>query len=148
MPTADVLPDAELMVRTFLVGRSAISSIVGTDERGEVRVYTIVPNPAPPGPFVRLVRVGGTPRARRGTDAPLVQLEAYGGTKNQARTLAATIAAELEALEGTVVASGYVQGIAPGSARYLPDQDLQTERGRARERYVLDAQLTTRPSRS
>lgn len=148
MPTADLLPDAELMVRTFLVGRTAISDLVGTDDNGEVRVYTIIPNPSPSTAFVRLIRVGGTPLARRGVDRPIIQLDAYGGTKAQARTLAATIGRELEALDGVTVAGGTVQGIEPGAGRYIPDPDLTTERGRARERYIVDVTLTTRPDRT
>lgn len=150
MPTAVVLPDAELLVRTFLVGRSAITDIVGVDERGEGRVYTVIPNPAPTGPFLRLIRAAGPATSRRNIDRPLIQLDAYGGTKAQARNLVATVAAELEALEGATVAgvAGYCQGVDPGSERYIPDPDLQTERGRARERYILDVALVTRRDRS
>ena len=148
MPTVSVIPDAELVVRSFLVGRTAVSDLVGTDERGEVRLYTVTPNPAPAAAFGRLIRVGGVDLPRRSLGRPLIQLEAYGGTKSQARLLAATMAAELEAIDGATVVAGYVQGVEPGTLRYLPDQDLQTERGRARERYIFDAVLTIRAARN
>ena len=149
MPTAATLPDVELMVRTLLVDTAAIASLVGTDERGEVRVYTVIPKPAPSTPFLRVIRLGGVDRPRRAVGLPVVQFDAYGGTKAQARELLAAVYVALEAAEAAgTIAGGYVQGTIPGASRYLPDPDLMTERNAARERYVGDAQITTRPARS
>ena len=140
MPTAVITVDAELAVRNFLAGRGEIVATVGRDARDEPLIYTIVPNPAPAGPFIRLYRVGGTPDARRNIDRPLIQIESYGGTKAQARNLIALVLEQLEALDGADApgVQGHVQGLTAGTLRYLPDVDLQTERGRARERYIVD----------
>jgi len=145
MPTTPALADAELVVRTYLTTITAISDVVGTDANGEVRVYTIIPKDAPAGPFIRLYRIGGAPRPG-GTatlDAPIIQLEAYGGSKSTARGLLADAVAALADIAYSSHAGASVSTPAFGQARHLPDVDFHPPR----ERYVTDLELTVRPAR-
>ena len=145
MPTTPIAADAELVVRTYLVGIAAIEDIVGTDANGEVRVYTVIPKPAPTEPFLRLYRLGGGPRPG-GTltlDAPVIQLDAYGGSKSTARRLMDTARAALADIAYATHAGASVSSPAFGAMRHLPDPDFEP----TRERYVSDVELTIRPAR-
>ena len=146
MPTTPIAADAELVVRTYLVGIAAIEDIVGTDANGEVRVYTVIPKPAPTEPFLRLYRIGGAPRLG-GTvtlDAPVIQLDAYGGSKATARGLLADAVAALADIAYASHTGASVSTPSFGQARHLPDPDFDP----ARERYVTDLELVVRPARS
>lgn len=146
MPTTPALADAELVVRTYLTNITAIADIVGTDDNGEVRVYTVIPKPAPAGPFLRVFRLGGAPRAG-GTvtlDAPVIQLDAYGGSKSTARRLMAEAIAALADIAYATHTGASVSTPTFGQNRHLPDPDFDP----ARERYVGDLELVVRPARA
>jgi len=148
MPTSPTLPDAELLVRTYLDGVAAVTGLLDVDAQGNEPIYTVTPKPAPTGRFVRLFRLGGPPRARRGIDTAVIQVEAYGGTKAQARELAAECSAALDDIEDGSHADGSVSGSSSSSFRYLPDSDLMTARNAARERYIATVDLTIRAART
>ena len=146
MPTTPALADAELIVRNYLTTVTAITDVVGTDDNGQARVYTIIPKDAPAGPFLRLYRVGGAPRLG-GTvtlDAPVIQLDAYGGSKATPRALLADAVAALADIAYASHTGASVSTPSFGQARHLPDPDFDP----ARERYVTDLELVVRPARS
>jgi len=149
MPIPNLLPDVELIVRDHLVGFAEVAAIVGTDAAGEVRVFTRLPDPPPAGPFVRLRRLPSPPvRARPlWLDAAAVQLDCYGGGQRQANRLAETVRAALDQLADGAVTEGVATGVDQGAMGYLPDPDLLTERGGARERYIVDVTVYTHPER-
>ena len=131
-----LLPDIEALVSQFLRDQDEIVALV------DDRVYTAIPND-PTWPLLRLQRVAGAPVLSRPlhVDAPVVQLDAYGGSKSQARTLIETARAVIAArLEG-VHALGVVAGVTFGSMSWLPD----TAYSPARSRFVADFVATVRP---
>lgn len=131
------LPDAEALLSQFLRAQEEL-----VDEIGD-RVYTVIPK-NPTWPLVRLFRVGGTPRLSRPlvVDQPLIQLEAYGGTKQQAHDLIelarSLIAARIEGVHDDV---GNVCGYGFGNLSWLPDNSYTPSRAR----YVADVELTLKP---
>lgn len=149
MPNTNLLPDIELLLRTYLAGVAGISAIVGADERGQVRVYTRHPSPPPSGPYL-LVRRLPSPPANRSPlwlDAAAVQLDAYGGTQRQANRLAETARQQLDGFPAATHSEGVITGVDHGAFGYIPDPDQLTERGNARERYIVGATVYAHPSR-
>lgn len=89
-----ILPDAELLAVTALRADADLAAIVDT------RVYTSIPA-EPTFPLVRVVRVGGIPEIRQHLDVARLQVDAWGATKFEARTAAATAQAVLHRLVGS-----------------------------------------------
>lgn len=132
-----LLPDVEALVSQFLRAQDEITDLV--DER----VYTVIPKNAAFPLLLAHRPPGGLAVTSRPLylDAALVQLDAYGGSKGQARNLIETARAVLAArLEG-VHESGVVTGVQFGSMGYLPDPDFTP----ARPRYVADLTVWVRP---
>lgn len=140
--TIHLLADVEQIASAYLRSRTEVTDLVAD------RVWTEIPN-LPTFPLVKLTRVGGGPAgAPAHLDRAIVQIEAYGGTKYEARRLAATCAAVLDSHEvaGTDLHGGYVTGSEPGSLRYLPDEETRTSKENARPRYLLEVVLLVHPS--
>lgn len=132
-----LLPDAEDIVVAFLLGQAEISDLIST------RVYSAIPKD-PGFPLLLVRRVAGAPRFSRPlrVDQPIIQLDAYGGTKKQARNLAATACAVIAArVSGVHDESGVVAGVVFGQFSWLPDPGYSP----AKPRYVTDFTLTVRP---
>lgn len=88
-----LLVDAELLAVTGLRATADVATLVAT------RVYTEIP-PTPTYPLVRVVRIGGVPTIAQHLDPARLQIDAWGTTKYQARTVAATTQAALHAMVG------------------------------------------------
>lgn len=131
------LPDAEALLSQFLRAQDEIVEQIAD------RVYTVMPE-RPTWPLLRLFRVGGAPRLSRPLviDQPLLQLEAYGGTKKQAHDLIelvrSLIAARIEGVHDDVA---NVSGFGFGNLSWLPDNSYTPSRAR----YVADVELTVKP---
>lgn len=131
------LVDAEALLSQFL--RAQDEMVAEVDDR----VYTVIPT-KPTWPLLRLTRVGGgvaMSRPRR-IDRPLIQLEAYGGSKKAAHDL---IELACQLIAGRILGIhddlGVVAAYRFGPLSYLPDNTYTP----SRPRYVADVELTTRP---
>jgi hypothetical protein len=139
-PVTPVLPDVELIVVTYLRrDGSRVGALV------DDRVYTTVPKAAE-FPLLRVVRFGGG--ARRSAPlhlaAPSLQLDAYGGSKADARRLLDTAFAELADIAYHEHDDAVVTGITLGAGgRYLPDADYDP----AKPRYSGDVTVWLHPPR-
>lgn len=131
-----ILPDVEQVVSAYLRRDPRTAALVGD------RVYTAFPAKAGTAPLVLVQRVGGVPPFSQPlvADAPVVQLDCYGGGKREANRLMETVRAALAVLEGTVQPEGVIAGVRFGTAQYLPDETYRPPR----PRYVLDVTVTTR----
>lgn len=137
--TVAVLPDVERIVSTALRASADIITLAGD------RVYTELPKRADDRsfPLVRLGRIGGGPTGTpTHLDAALLQLDVWGGSKYQARELAATIVKVLDELDGYSAHGGYITGTSPGTLRYVPDETFTP----TKPRYVVDVLVYSRPS--
>lgn len=137
MPVAALLPDAEAIVITYLLGRSEITDIaagVGSRLR-QTKVW----------PFLLVRRRGGVPRDDVAwLDAPIVQLDAFGGTQEQASALIRTAIAVLAEADDASHTGAVITGITPGPIRYLPDPELND--GEHRPRYSADVTVFIHPT--
>jgi hypothetical protein len=133
------MPNAEAIVSGYLRSVPEVSSLVGT------RVYTVLPRKETDRefPLVRVSRIGGGPtEAPAYLDRALLSVEVWGGTKNEARTIAATIAGALDEIDGYSTTDGYATGSSPGALRYIEDADFEPPKAR----YVVDVVAYFRPS--
>lgn len=91
MTASRPIPDVEKLVVAALLEDPDLASVVGT------KVSTELPEAFPDGQRVRLWRVGGTPAdaSPEWIDRPLLQVEGYGATKEEAFE---TISEAIEAL--------------------------------------------------
>lgn len=138
MTTLDpALPDAEALVSQFLRAQPELEAAIGN------RVYTALPG-HPTWPLIRLTLVAGSPVVSRPlvVDRPRIQLEAYGGSKKDARDLI-DLARRLIAarIEGVHAGLGVVSGYVFGNQSYLPDDSYSP----TRPRYIADVELITKP---
>lgn len=78
--TQPVPVDVELVVVNYLRGNVDVAALLG-DPAG---VYTVVPKGAA-GPFLRVVRIGGSPvrNVPLHLDAAALQIDAWGGSKDR-----------------------------------------------------------------
>jgi hypothetical protein len=135
------MPDAERLVSTFWRAQSEVVALVAD------RVYTTLPA-SKTWPLVRLQRVGGGSTPTPGDedallwDAPLLQVEAYGGPKAVAWQLADVLRASAQERLVAAHATGRCIAVQVGTARYLPDPDFEP----ARPRVVFDLTLYLRPA--
>ena len=137
-PSPIVGADAEALVSAHLRAASSVTALVGD------RVYTAIPKRAE-YPLVRLWRIGGGPTASPPVlDAARIQVDVYGGSKAQARELAATVLGELEANLVGVQAGGEstVTATRAGTLRFQPDTTYDPPK----PRYIVDVQVYTRPN--
>lgn len=131
--TIQLVPDAEAIVSSFLRGRSEVTALVAS------RVYTEIPN-SPTFPLVRIYRFGGAPLTSYPlhVDQALLQIDCFGGTKSQARTLAETVRAVLVEAAATTLSGGVVTAATFGPLTYLPDPGYTP----AKPRYTTDVTVT------
>lgn len=87
-------PDAEAVVAEWLRGGNL--DLVGA------RVYPSIPED-PTYPLITLARIGGVPAVRQYLDAANIQIDAWGGTKQQAHDIAAAARVRCQHLEGQSV---------------------------------------------
>lgn len=134
-----VLPDVERILSSYVRSRTEITDLVAQ------RVYTELPRREADRvfPLVRLSRIGGGPTGSPlYLDRALVSADIWGGTKAEARLVAATLAGVLDEIGGYTNHGGYATGASPGSLRYLLDDSFETPK----PRYVLDAVVYFRPT--
>lgn len=123
----DEFPDAEAAA-AYLIREADVPNV-------GARVYSSIPT-NPTYPLIILHRFGGVPAERRRLDRARIQVEAWGGTKSQARTAAAAARVALLAGAGTTLSTG---GGAPVNAfisevedelglQWLPDPPTNRDR--------------------
>ena len=134
----DVFPDAEAVVRAFLIGSTAINDLV------DDRVYGMLPADAV-FPLARIKRIGGVPAAWQRLDHARLMIDCWGRLegeggplvaygRDEAWTLAGQIIHDLlDAMNVTVSIDGTPEGLISKvelerGASWLPDQ--QTDRPR------------------
>lgn len=130
-----LLPDVEKLTSRHLRSRPSITTLVSD------RVYTAIPE-NPTFPLLLVRRVSGSPVTNRPlyVDAAVIQLDAYGGTKAQARDLIETARQEVATMEGSH-AEGVVSGVTFGPMSWLPDTDY----AKAKNRYIADFTAVVHP---
>jgi hypothetical protein len=134
----DLLPDVERLVIDFLKAQAEVTTLAPGGIDTEIPKH-------PVWPLLRVRRVAGASTSRpRWVDRPVVQVEAYGGTRSEAHALADTTAAVLAArLEG-VHDAGVVTGVRFGTGpNPMPDSDYTP----ARPRWLFDVTVFIHPSK-
>lgn len=127
-----LLPDAELLVVNWLRARTEITALVST------RVYTQIPA-GPSFPLIRITRIGGIPEIRQHLDVARIQVDAWGTSQYQARTVAATAQAALHAAVG-LHATGVVSNVDDDlGLTWSPDSETN------QPRYVFGVALYIHP---
>ena len=135
--TTRVMPDAERIVSTYLRSVPAVAGLVAD------RVYTELPKAGGTFPLARLARIGGGPTGTPAyMDEARISVDIWGGSKYEARELAATIAAALDEAAGYSAHDGYISSTSPGALRYVPDETFTP----TRPRYIVDVVINTRPT--
>ena len=118
---ARVLPDAELLAVNYLRSVGAVTSLVGN------RVYTDIPAGSA-YPLLRLTRIGGIPTIPQHLDVARIQIDAWGTTKFQARTVAATAQAVMHDAVGAHT-EGVVSNVEDDlGLTWSPDPDTDQSR--------------------
>lgn len=131
-----IMPNMEAVVSAFLRDQPEVVDLIAD------RVYTALPDRVE-FPAVRVTQITD----RKLTSRPLwisefvMQIEAFGGSKAQASTLARTcegvIAARMVGtLDGAVIA-----GVDPGGLEDIPDDEYEP----ARPRFLFVSTITARP---
>lgn len=130
-----LLPDTELLVRSFLVAQPEVLAITTT---------VVSELPATKTEFMVRVHQFNTLRKRghaRWLSTAVLQLEAYGGPKTTAHTLLETCLAVMEARMRGVHNLGVVTDVASYGVRYEPDTTFTT----ARPRWLAISEVTAHP---
>ena len=99
-----VLPDAILVVRTWLLTVAEVTALVGT------RIST-ASSASPTYPYVLLQRIGGTAAVRQRLDTARLQYRAWGTDEPNAYLVGRTVLAALLAMEGFSTESATVTGV-------------------------------------
>ena len=136
-PIGAIQADAEKVVINYLRSRTEITDICGD------RVWTDLPA-TKTYPILQVRRRGGAPvDAIAWLDAPILQLDAYGGPRATADLLIRTAIAVLAVAEQGPHTEAVITGITPGLKRYLPEADLND--GKSRPRYSQDVTVFLHP---
>lgn len=129
-------PNMEALVSAFLRDQDEVVALV------EDRVYTALPKGVT-WPAVRVTQLLDTP-----TSQPLwalafnIQLEAWGGSKEDAWRIASTCRAAIDQrITGTHEGYGVVNGTEPSSMFDLPDEDFEP----AKPRWIVTCTIYGRP---
>jgi hypothetical protein len=132
-----LLPDAERIVSRYLREHAEVAPLVA----GE-RVYTALPANIGSAPLVLVQRIGGVPPFFRPLvlDEAALQIDAWGGTKLDAWTLAETVRQALVSLPG-VRYGAVVSGVEFGPLRWEPDGTYKPPR----PRYLADVAVYVKP---
>lgn len=106
MAKVDVLPDVLLIVRSWLLSRAGLTSLVAN------RISTRS-GPTPQPPYLTIQRIGGVPTVRRRLDQARLQIDAWGPTDSEQLThqVARVARAELHRMEGYVHPEGVVTAV-------------------------------------
>lgn len=128
-----LLPDAELLaVNALRTDADLIALVAG-------RVYTAVPA-EPTFPLVRVTRIGGVPVISQHLDVARLQVDVWGATKYQARTVAAAAQAVLHTIAG-IHAEGVVTAVEDDlGLSWQPDQETD------QPRYVFGVAMFVHPN--
>lgn len=130
-----LLPDAELVVTTFLRAQTDVAALVGT------RVTTALP-PQPTWPAVTVNRIGGVPTLPGYLDLATLRLECWGTTKQQAETVARTVEAAMLTLPGVHATATVTDARQEGEGlRWDPDTTFEPDR----PRYVMTYDVYLHP---
>lgn len=134
--TVELMPNVEALVSAFLRAQPEMIAIV------DDRIYTVLPG-AVTYPAVRVNQYD----EGNVTSRPLwavrasIQIEAWGGSKDQAFSILATAQACIsERIEG-VYSQGVVTGVEWGGRRDLPDPSFSP----AKPRWMVSAYITAHP---
>lgn len=141
--TLIVLPDIEAVLVAYLRARPEVSAIVDDRVATEIPAAERLADGDVLFPRVKLARVGGTPTIDRPLwlDRALVQFDAYGTSKSQARLLADTVRAVMADATG-VRGDAVITRVNPGGLMWLPD----TAYGEAGQpRYLATAAVSFHP---
>lgn len=134
-------PNVEALLSSFLRDQPEIVALIPDDDSG-ARVYTSIPKDAV-YPLARVVLLSDA----KITNQPLwlvasfVQVDAFGGTKAQAFTLAATIQALFDTRLTGVHPGGVVTGVDHGILGDLPDEEYEP----AKPRFLVTSTIYNRP---
>ena len=146
MSTLTLLPNVEGLVSTFLQDHPDIVALAEDEHApGRSRSYTVLPK-APTWPALRVTQYDDQPAGQRPLHhvAYFLQIDAFGGTKAQAWTLASTARAALAAdLPGTH-AEGIVSGVDTRGLSDAPDDTYSP----AKPRWMFTAIVYAHPLRS
>lgn len=133
--------DVEGVLLEALRSSTGLLALLG----GEARVYSSLPS-SPSFPALRLTLIAGGEDARpwqpgeplrEGLD---VQLDAWGGNRVEALALVREARRTLSGLVGPV-SGGAVSGLHFTSMFSAPDDDVPTNSGRARDRYISQVEV-------
>lgn len=131
-----VLVDVEAIVIGALLNTPAVTALVGT------RVFNVV-RPGTTRPFVRVVRIGGSPApgTDRWLDTPTLQVDVWADQKPAAT---AVLAAVMDALDAARAAhaGGVLTDVTWGTIRYIPDDTFTPPL----PRWIADVSVTTHPT--
>lgn len=131
-----LMPNVESMLTAYLQSQADIVALIGE------RSYTELPHNVV-FPAIRVTQYNDL----KVTVRPLwvvtayVQLDAFGGTKNQAWTLASTAQSAIAAMEGLVLPGGVVSAANVGGMSDQPDTDYEP----AKPRFRVDFSITVHP---
>lgn len=131
-----LLPDIERLYSSFLRAQPEVEALVVD------RVYTVLPAEKE-WPLVRVTRVAGAPVRPRPLylDAPLVQVEAFGGSKRLAWQIAETCRAVTAGRLVGVHADGVVTNVDWGALVDSPDVEFDPPK----PRLLFTATITVHP---
>lgn len=132
MTDFQVFPDAEAAVGTAI--RAANIPGIGG------RVYSSVPK-SPTFPLIVVRRIGGRPTVRQSLDTAHIQIDVWGRNKGEAHDAAQLARVALHRAEGTVQRDAFITAVEDSlGLSWQPDPDTD------RDRYILGAYVSTRPS--
>ncbi len=133
-----LLPNVEALVSAFLRGRSEITALI------DDRVYTVLPKGVV-FPTLRLAQYDDALVTQRPlwVATSFLQLDAFGGTKADAYTLAATARAVMAAYLPGTHAGGVVTDVRFSGMRDEPDADYEP----AKPRWLFTAEITVHPTK-
>jgi hypothetical protein len=135
--TGATMVDVERLMSAWLRARPEVTAIV------DDRVVTDTPNRAV-FPFLRLTLIGGAPVWDRPLwlDQAVIQIDAFGGPKVQARALMdVTRAALVEDFLGLHAGVGVITSVRFGDLSYLPDDTWEPPK----PRYASTVAVFTHP---
>jgi hypothetical protein len=129
-----VLPSLERLIVEYLRGVAEVQALVSQ------RVSLSLPS-SPTYPLVSILLVSGEERVQRHLDAATIQVDVWGGTREQADVLARTVRAallEMPRAHDTATVTAVLTLVAP---RWLPDELAVPPR----PRYTADYQIVYHP---
>lgn len=141
MTTLILPPNMEALISAFLRDQPEIVDLIPDDDAG-ARVYTALPKSVV-YPCARVTQLADTPAGSPlWSIAHSIQIEGFGGSKDDARRIADTARALIDLrLEGIHEGYGVVNGTTPGSLMDLPDEDHTP----AKPRYLFTSTIYARP---